>query len=248
MLQIEEIQHIKNILETDKLWIYIHKKYSSKNDSHRTLIRKNLIQKLKYLILQNKLKMEISFQKEQKSPLITYSKKITVSKKNNEILDAQKTLKNEKILKELEQLLNVDKIPQTSFSNQSISHCSVCGGFIITPPFLDVGLDLENSKRDIHKKTVLKVADLSELQEAPCPEALWMAKEASFKSIFRTKNIKLLSQIFISKWAQEKNNNCYSFFFKIPTLKKINFSGKGLIWHFDCFKLGIALINPKLLS
>lgn len=112
---------------------------------------------------------------------------------------------------EEESLLKVGKKPHCSFASISISHCDHLGAFLfVFDKNISIGLDIEEKKR-ITQKNVERISSKEEMNQAPHYSLLWVAKEASFKSLFKSKTLFLLSDCLISNWKIDPVKDIYFF-------------------------------------
>ena len=101
-------------------------------------------------------------------------------------------------------LLNLNEFPKISDPYVSISHTQGCTGWVSCDQ--PIGFDIERTDRNIKLETLLRISKESELNEAPNPLALWVAKEAAFKSLWRSNSPRLISEIEVQQWECLKSN------------------------------------------
>jgi hypothetical protein len=97
-------------------------------------------------------------------------------------------------------LMNLSCPPRVEGVSISLSHCPRAGGFLLWPQkSAQIGFDLEDPGR-IQGAVVERISTLAELNAAPSPALLWVAKEATFKSLFGPSQPAAISTIFVAKW------------------------------------------------
>ena len=118
-------------------------------------------------------------------------------------------------LEQKKALLTPGKPPKIPFASVSISHCAFMGGFVISrldladapssPPEStstersSIGFDLEQLGRAT-EKTVLRISNKKEINQAPSSSALWSAKEAAYKSISSFQSDIHIKHILVVDW------------------------------------------------
>jgi 4'-phosphopantetheinyl transferase EntD len=150
---------------------------------------------------------------------------------------------------ELQGLDDLSQIP--TLAGACISHCREMGGFIYRAPFAPsddayLGLDIEQVSR-FSAATLERVANTAECKAAPHPGALWVAKEALFKALWKrnralnatiqrtptnerslAQNLRaipeVISQIEVSNW-RELGPSVWSF--SCPTQEGRGFCGQA---------------------
>lgn len=138
-----------------------------------------------------------------------------------------------------ESLLDLSQAPQTTDPYISISHTTGRSGWVSHPRA--IGFDIEKSDREIKKSVILRVSKAEELQSAPSPIALWVAKEAAFKSLWRSHQPQVISQIEVSGWSRINSN---LFGFKYCNINDLAAASFGWVEIGDRFTLGIASAAP----
>lgn len=92
-------------------------------------------------------------------------------------------------------------------SSYSVSHSNFLGGAaLIDSAEGQVGFDIEQTAR-VLPAVALRVSDEEQMRLAPSPAALFVAKEAAFKSLRGSRQPKVLSEVEILEWSLQK----YSF-------------------------------------
>ena len=138
-------------------------------------------------------------------------------------------------------LLKIGTKPVCPFASLSISHCGDLGACLfVFDKTLSIGFDVEHKKR-ITKAIVDRISSKKEVQQAPSPSLLWVAKEASFKCLSDNKAPLLLSDCLISKWKKEKTKEIYLFDFYSKMMDKRSFG-------VACFIDGLALAYAEIKS
>lgn len=120
-----------------------------------------------------------------------------------------------------EQLLDLNLTPNLLNFSLSISHNKLLGGFALTSRSINLGFDVEVKDR-VRIDLVARVSKKQELETAPGAAALWVAKEAAFKSLRGEAQPKTLSEVEIGDWCAVAPNT-YSC--RILNKDSENFSG-----------------------
>lgn len=122
----------------------------------------------------------------------------------------------------------------------SISHCPITGGFICLSPKSkqNVGFDLEDPSR-INTKNVRRISSIRELERAPDPASLWVAKEALYKSLPPGIQPPVISQVEITKWAILEKN--VSTFWGNQKEIQHSHSSQGLLIASEGLKMGFCV-------
>lgn len=108
-------------------------------------------------------------------------------------------LEQKKITHNSQQLLDLNQIPRLSEGDVSLSHCPKFQGMMITQKTSCIGFDIEDPDR-VTTELALRVSDEVQLQSAPGPALLWVAKEAAFKAFSKSHGARLLSEISLNHW------------------------------------------------
>ena len=139
---------------------------------------------------------------------------------------------------ELQRLLMPGTRPKRGFpANFSLSHCPFFGGVLLTfDQNISLGLDLELNHRV--GRTVERVSCQRECWEAPAPSLLWVAKEASFKSLPENKGV-FLTHLHISDW--KRMGETHSFRFR----SEGHGQGQGFAFSLGGLSLGCAFSNGR---
>ena len=135
------------------------------------------------------------------------------------------------------------KTPGTShqFSDlhYSISHCPTAGGYICLSPGNNenIGFDLEDPKR-VTSANVGRISTSEEVDLAPDPASLWVAKEAFYKSLPRSIQAPVIGQVEIHKWLTLEKN-LYTFWGTQNGPQQFH-NSQGLVVAFDGLKMGFC--------
>lgn len=105
-------------------------------------------------------------------------------------------------LKLNEDLTELSRPPLPISGSASVSHCPSIGGFVFVPKPWSAGFDIEEKSR-ISEKVVSRIASPEETTTAPNRHCLWVAKEATFKSLMNKNQPRVLSEIMITGWTSE---------------------------------------------
>ena len=108
-------------------------------------------------------------------------------------------LEQKEIAHNTQQMLNLDQIPRLNEGDVSLSHCPKFQGLMISQKSGHLGFDIEDPDR-VTTELALRVSDNDQLQRAPDPASLWVAKEAAFKALSKSHGAKLLSEISMNQW------------------------------------------------
>lgn len=121
----------------------------------------------------------------------------------------------------------------------SISHCPEIGGFAWSKNLQrQIGLDVEINQNVIDA-VVKRVSRPNEWRIAPSAPALWTAKEASFKALFKKAQPTVLSEINILDW-RPIGPRTWEFKVQNPILKDSPYL--GAIEIEDRLTLGICIV------
>jgi phosphopantetheinyl transferase (holo-ACP synthase) len=85
----------------------------------------------------------------------------------------------------------------------SIAHCGKLGGYASMPPLQEgkIGFDVEEVPR-ISEKVARRICTTDkEYQQAPSPSLLWVAKEASYKSLRGPRQPETITAVEIHNWS-----------------------------------------------
>lgn len=100
----------------------------------------------------------------------------------------------------------------------SISHSKHLGGAaFIAPDEGQLGFDIEESSR-VSKIVAVRIADEKQFKQAPTPAALFVAKEAAFKSMRGPRQPAVISEVEIFNWEKVRQE---------PPLYKFSAATKG---------------------
>lgn len=127
---------------------------------------------------------------------------------------------------QLVQLSDLNRRPQGSDRQFSISHCLSLGGFAVSQ--YKVGFDVEVNSR-ISTEILKRVSTEQELQEAPQTEYLWVAKEAAFKALSNEVEPLVISDLICSEWQSYFENQIFGFRIKSKKTLDLNHN-KGFIF------------------
>lgn len=142
-------------------------------------------------------------------------------------------------------LSDLTEPPQISPLFASISHTSVCGGYVIsrTP----IGFDIELSTR-VSERALARIASDDEMLKLSdhklSPAYLWTAKEAAFKAISSLKGEKLsvISQLQVGNW--QKLSSQVETFSVLNLQNFSNRSGVGVSIEESGHTLSFFLVGP----
>lgn len=112
--------------------------------------------------------------------------------------------------KNTQHLLDIEKLPIHKNYAMSISHCKSLSGFVISPHFQSVGLDIENLER-ISLPVINRIASRQEQDRIPDKRFLFPMKEAAWKAISKAKNLPTISHIEILNWQPDTTDSGYFF-------------------------------------
>jgi hypothetical protein len=148
---------------------------------------------------------------------------------------------------EKEILLRLDFVPKPPGASVSISHTQSIGGFAFTrAPAPAVGFDIEVTSR-LSSKAVERVSGPGELQKAPGPSHVWVAKEAGFKSMRGSKQPAILSMLKTGAWSSVvKLENLSLWSCEIQEDSSPNAITRGLTVELSGIALSIFLHQPSL--
>lgn len=96
-------------------------------------------------------------------------------------------------------LLDLLKIPQHKELSLSLSHCKEYSALAWCLKPKTLGIDIEDLLR-LKKETVSRVSTSEEMSLAPRYDLLWPCKEAVFKSLSPSQNVKVLGNVEIFDW------------------------------------------------
>ena len=119
--------------------------------------------------------------------LIVFKKDLSFLEKRKKVrFSLVEEIANKKSLSQEQEARLLTPGTPVPFADVSLSHSTSMGGFVIGslayPALFSVGFDLEQAGR-AKVKTVLRVSQQEELNQAPSPSFLWSAKEAVYKSV-----------------------------------------------------------------
>lgn len=95
--------------------------------------------------------------------------------------------------------LDLHQLPRHNLYTISVAHNPQLGLFAWAPNQYELGIDIEICER-VNMATVNRVSNLDEVQAAPSPAHLWVAKEAAFKAHSKMNGTKLTSDIVVCDW------------------------------------------------
>lgn len=132
--------------------------------------------------------------------------------------------------------------PQHPEVSISFSHNPKLGGFILTDKSMSIGLDVEIQER-ITAKVLARTCEQFEIEQAPKPECLWVAKESTFKALVNDNQPPTITQIRISDWLKVNEN---TYLFKASRLisnqKTQKIKGSGFIIDFSPYLLSFFVL------
>lgn len=145
-------------------------------------------------------------------------------------------------ISELVKISDPQKLPELSYAQISISHCPQLGGFAVNPGTNRVGFDIEVEGR-VSEAVAARIGSPNEVEAAPDPTSLWVAKESAFKAMHRhVLEPTTISEIEIFNW-QRIEPHLLSFSFTVRNIGEEVFVGRGSVLHFRRLKLGFS--TPK---
>ncbi len=137
-------------------------------------------------------------------------------------------------------ILDLRQPPSTERFSISISHTPVLGGYVWTlQPHL-IGFDLEVCAR-VTPEIARRIAQPGELEQAPTPAALWVAKEAVFKCLLNQHQPKILTSVEIKSW-ETINSETFLFRAKLRDLPE-SLQGLGATLTIDGVQIGLFFMN-----
>lgn len=142
----------------------------------------------------------------------------------------------------LSHLHNLEELPSLPDWSVSISHCPVLGGFAATRREKgQIGFDLESNRRVSEQIIKYVMFTPEELARAPGPGLLWVAKEATFKSLLGPDQPTVLSQIEVNGW-QKLAPEIWQFSAQFHAVKPPSI--RGLVTKSGDLNMGICLFRP----
>lgn len=119
----------------------------------------------------------------------------------------------------------------------SLSHCPLAGGFALTSPtkLTSLGFDIESTER-VTVSVVSRISTPEEVNLAPDPASLWVAKEATYKALPRAIQPFVTSQIEIVGWLT-LGQNFYRFNAGLKGSQHFR-NASGVVVASDSLKMG----------
>ena len=136
-------------------------------------------------------------------------------------------------------ILDLNKIPTLSHHSVSISHCASLGGFAVVNQPKQIGFDIEVFDR-VSDAVAQRISTPEECRAAPNSAALWVAKEATFKSLRSKHQPPVIADILIYDWAPLADGQSQSFRAKCRNSDPI-LDGRGAVYNIDRHIFGIFL-------
>lgn len=121
-------------------------------------------------------------------------------------------------------LLDLLKIPQHHDLSLSLSHCKDYSALAWCLKPKRLGVDIEDLLR-LKKETVSRVSTASELSLAPRYDLLWSCKEAVFKSLSPSLDMKVLGNVEVFDWKLLRSDT-WSFAARY-TQSQVSIDGQG---------------------
>ncbi len=109
-------------------------------------------------------------------------------------------LKDRNIFAEENKILNLETLPTLNKGDFSLSHSREFQGLMLSQKHQYLGFDIEDPGR-VAPAIALRISNSSELQAAPQPSLLWVAKEAAFKVFSKSQGAQLISNIQLNHWT-----------------------------------------------
>lgn len=132
---------------------------------------------------------------------------------------------------------NLQQPPQAPGLTCSLAHCPLAGGFVFAiEQNYQLGLDLEVIA-NVRAEVVARISQPHEVETAPSPALLWVAKEATFKSLLGPHQPQFLSAVQIVSW-QQLGSNIWRFRAEIQQLGP--FELEGVVQEQDRLVVGLA--------
>ena len=118
------------------------------------------------------------------------------------------------------ELLKLNTKPSFPLAGISISYCNYLGVFVIVfDQKVSIGFDIERKSR-ITRQITQRISSHTELNQSPHPALLWVAKEASVKSLSTAGKPVLFKNCILSNWRPAFSSQNYFFdFFAINSHK-----------------------------
>lgn len=118
------------------------------------------------------------------------------------------------------ELLKLKIKPSFPLASISISYCNYLGVFVIVfDKKVSIGFDIEHKSR-ITSQVVQRISSLEELNQSPHPALLWVAKEASVKSLSTPNQPVLFKNCILSNWRATPSSQNYFFDFFVNSSHK----------------------------
>jgi hypothetical protein len=140
-------------------------------------------------------------------------------------------------------LQDLSKTPDLQGLSISISHCKDAGGFVAAPRALgQIGFDIEIASR-VRPDLMLRMSSPAEMSMAPSAAHLWVAKEATFKSLLGASQPPILSSIRVRSWL-DLNEETFQFQAALenPNIGQI----RGIVLQENHLILGFAQFIAQL--
>lgn len=140
-----------------------------------------------------------------------------------------------------ESLSNLGQVPDLSTLSMSISHCHGMGGYALTKRPFQIGFDIEETTR-MNPQVVRRVCEeASEVEAAPSPAHLWVAKESSFKALLGVQQPSVIGDITIVEWKDSELLSDAQHFVAVPLENQVRL--RGLSLQRDDYHLGISCLS-----
>ena len=127
---------------------------------------------------------------------------------------------------QLMNLADLNILPESIDGFFSISHSPKLGGFSYSN--LKHGFDLEAIER-ISKPVIQRTCTSDEVDSAPNPKFLWVAKEAALKAVSKNKGEFLVTDLVCENWVSHFETSVYSY--RINSIKTLDLTlNKGFVF------------------
>lgn len=138
-------------------------------------------------------------------------------------------------------LLNLEITPRPKNFSISVSHSPQLGGFAVAPSAIgQLGFDIEVPAR-VSARIAERVSNTEEIKAAPSPAHLWVAKEATFKSLFGPHQPTTIPEIRLLEWQKVPDDAWY---FTAQNQTLIGAAVEGVVLIQNGLILGLAKFLP----
>ncbi|MCZ0932457.1 MAG: hypothetical protein OXJ52_04815 [Oligoflexia bacterium] len=137
------------------------------------------------------------------------------------------------------ELLKLKTKPLLPLASISISYCRYLGVFVIVfDKKVSIGFDIEHKSR-VTSQIAQRISSHKALNQSPHPALLWVAKEASVKSLSAPNQPVLFKNCILSNWRPALSSQNYFFDFFVNSSRKY----KGIAGFLD----GLAIAYTEKL-